>query len=135
MMQLVQFNWFLDKGLLTADPKTARLTVHYDRYPEAVTSLLTEVLKLQHEGDKTATARVLRQMDEMDARGAREVGRTYPRCAGSAVPDREVRGFGGVTTEDERLHHRDTETEGAEKVKNNRFFDSSVPLCVSVSLW
>jgi hypothetical protein len=55
MMQLVQFNWFLDKGLLTADPKTARLTVHYDRYPEAVTSLLTEVLKLQHQGDKTAT--------------------------------------------------------------------------------
>jgi hypothetical protein len=56
LMQLVQFNWFLDKGLLTADPKTARLTVHYDRYPEAVTSLLSEVLKLQHEGDKAATA-------------------------------------------------------------------------------
>jgi hypothetical protein len=56
MMELLQFNWFLDKGLLTADPKTARLTVHYDRYPEAVTSLLTEVLKLQHEGDKAATA-------------------------------------------------------------------------------
>lgn len=55
MMQLVQFNWFLDKGLLTADPKTARLTVHYDKYAATVTSLLTEVLKLQHQGDKTAT--------------------------------------------------------------------------------
>lgn len=55
-MQLIQFNWFLDKGLLTADPKTARLTVHYDRYPEVVTSLLQEVLKLQHEGDKAAAA-------------------------------------------------------------------------------
>jgi hypothetical protein len=55
MMQLVQFNWFLDKGLLKAD-NNARLTVHYDRYPEVVTSLLTEVLKLQHEGDKAATA-------------------------------------------------------------------------------
>ena len=55
-MQLIQFNWFLDKGLLTADPKTARLTVHYDKYPEAVTSLLTEVLALQHEGDKAKTA-------------------------------------------------------------------------------
>lgn len=54
LMQLVQFNWFLDKGLITAD-KNARLTVNYDRYPEAVTSLLTEVLKLQHEGDKAAT--------------------------------------------------------------------------------
>ncbi|HEX6641634.1 MAG TPA: NUDIX hydrolase [Thermoanaerobaculia bacterium] len=55
MMQLLQFNWFLDKGLITAD-KNARLTVHYDKYPEAVTSLLAEVLKLQHEGDKAATA-------------------------------------------------------------------------------
>ena len=56
LMQLVQFNWFLDKGLIKADPKTARLTVNYDRYPDAVTSLLTEVLKLQYQGDKTATA-------------------------------------------------------------------------------
>jgi hypothetical protein len=55
-MQLIQFNWFLEKGLIAADPKTARLTVNYDRYPEAVTSLLTEVLRLQHEGDKAATA-------------------------------------------------------------------------------
>jgi hypothetical protein len=55
-MQLIQFNWFLDKGVLRADPKTGRLTIDYDRYPEAVTSLLSEVLKLQHEGDKAAAA-------------------------------------------------------------------------------
>ncbi|HUP60617.1 MAG TPA: NUDIX hydrolase [Thermoanaerobaculia bacterium] len=55
-MQLIQFNWFLDKGLLSADPKTARLSIHYDRYPEAVNSLLKEVLKLQHDGDKAAAA-------------------------------------------------------------------------------
>jgi hypothetical protein len=55
-MQLLQFNWFLDKGLISADPKTARLTIHYDRYVPAVTSLLTEVLKLQHQGDKAAVA-------------------------------------------------------------------------------
>jgi hypothetical protein len=55
-MQLIQFNWFLDKGLLVPDRKTARLTVNYDKYPEAVTSLLTEVLKLQHEGDKAKAA-------------------------------------------------------------------------------
>jgi hypothetical protein len=55
-MQLIQFNWFVDHGLLTADPKTARLTVHYDKYAEAVTSLLREILKLQYEGDKAATA-------------------------------------------------------------------------------
>ena len=55
-MQLIQFNWFLDKGLLEADPKTARLKINYDKYPEAVSSLLAEVLKLQQEGDKAATA-------------------------------------------------------------------------------
>jgi len=55
-MELIQFNWFLDKGLLTADPKSGRLTINYDRYPETVTSLLREVLKLQHEGDKDAAA-------------------------------------------------------------------------------
>ena len=44
-MQLAQFNWFLDKGLITADPNTARLTIHYDKYPEAVSSLLEEVLR------------------------------------------------------------------------------------------
>ena len=55
-MQLIQFNWFLEHGLIDADPKTARLTIHYDRYPEVVTSLLAEVLKLQHEGDKAAAA-------------------------------------------------------------------------------
>lgn len=55
-MQLVQFNWFAGKGLITPDAKSGRLTIDYARYPDAVTSLLEEVLKLQHEGDKAATA-------------------------------------------------------------------------------
>lgn len=53
-MQLVQFNWFLDKGLLRADPATARLTVDYDRYAETVESLLKEILRLQYAGDPAA---------------------------------------------------------------------------------
>ncbi len=53
-MQLVQFNWFLDKGLLSADPATARLTINYDRYGETIESLLKEVLRLQQEGDEPA---------------------------------------------------------------------------------
>ncbi|HET8775195.1 MAG TPA: NUDIX hydrolase [Thermoanaerobaculia bacterium] len=55
-MQLVQFNWFLEHGLIEADPKTARLKINYAKYPEAVQSLLAETLKLQHEGDKAAAA-------------------------------------------------------------------------------
>ena len=56
-MQLVQFNWFLEHGLIRADPKTARLTVQYDRYLDTVGSLLKEVLALQHAGDKAATVK------------------------------------------------------------------------------
>jgi hypothetical protein len=60
-MQLVQFNWFLDKGLLRADPLTARLTVDYDRYIATVDSLLKEVLRLQYSGDKAAVDAFFRQ--------------------------------------------------------------------------
>ena len=56
-MQLIQFNWFLEHGLITADPQTARLTIHYDKYLDVVTSLLKEVLRLQQSGDKAATAK------------------------------------------------------------------------------
>lgn len=56
-MQLVQFNWFLEHGLLSYDSGTGRLTVHYERYPDTVSSLLKEVLALQHAGDKAAAAR------------------------------------------------------------------------------
>ena len=53
-MQLAQFNWFLDKGLLRADPVTARLTIDYDRYGDTIDSLLKEVLRLQYAGDEAA---------------------------------------------------------------------------------
>jgi hypothetical protein len=53
-MQLAQFNWFLDKGLLRADPVTARLTADYERYIPTIESLLREVLRLQYSGDKAA---------------------------------------------------------------------------------
>ncbi|HVS33450.1 MAG TPA: NUDIX hydrolase [Thermoanaerobaculia bacterium] len=55
-MQLIQFNWFVENGLLVPDPDTARLTIRYDRYAGIVTSLLREVLALQANGDKAAAA-------------------------------------------------------------------------------
>jgi hypothetical protein len=60
-MQLVQFNWFLQRGLLQADPLTARLTVDYDRYLETIESLLKEVLRLQYSGDKAAVGGFFQQ--------------------------------------------------------------------------
>ena len=55
-MQLIQFNWFLENGLIEADPKTARLKINYAKYPDVVQALLKETLKLQHDGDKAAAA-------------------------------------------------------------------------------
>ncbi len=56
-MELAQFNYFLDKGLLVFDGASARLTIHYDRYAEVVASLLREVLAVQYAGDKAAAGR------------------------------------------------------------------------------
>jgi hypothetical protein len=49
-MQLVQLNWFLERGLLSVDA-SGRLAVHYRRYPEVVAALLREVLAIQWAGD------------------------------------------------------------------------------------
>ncbi|MEJ2535378.1 MAG: NUDIX hydrolase, partial [Gammaproteobacteria bacterium] len=49
-MQLIQWNWFLDKGLLRFED--GRLRIDYERYPETVDGLLREVLAIQHDGDR-----------------------------------------------------------------------------------
>jgi hypothetical protein len=49
-MQLMQWNWFLDRGVVRyAD---GRLTIDYARYPAAVEALLREVLAIQRAGDR-----------------------------------------------------------------------------------
>ena len=56
-MQLAQFNYFLEYGLLGFDAGSGRLAVRYERYADVVTSLLREVLSIQHAGDKAAAGR------------------------------------------------------------------------------
>ncbi|HVK79177.1 MAG TPA: NUDIX hydrolase, partial [Verrucomicrobiae bacterium] len=51
-MQLIQWNWFMEHGVLRFED--GRLRIDYRRYPEAVTSLLREVLALQRAGDRNA---------------------------------------------------------------------------------
>jgi hypothetical protein len=51
-MQLMQWNWFLDKQVLRYDPATEKLSIDYARYPAAVESLLREVLAIQDSGDQ-----------------------------------------------------------------------------------
>lgn len=51
-MQLMQWNWFLDKGALRFE--NGRLRIDYRRYPAAVEGLLREVLAIQRRGDRAA---------------------------------------------------------------------------------
>ena len=54
-MQLAQFNWFLDRGLLTVGAD-GKLSVHYEKYAPTVTALLEQVFALQQAGDPKAAA-------------------------------------------------------------------------------
>jgi len=50
-MQLMQFNFFMEYGLLEPGAESGLLIINYDRYHEAVTELLRQVLQVQYAGD------------------------------------------------------------------------------------
>lgn len=50
-MQLMQFNFFMEYGLIEPRDDSALLTINYGRYHQAVSELLGEVLQLQYAGD------------------------------------------------------------------------------------
>ena len=56
MMQLMQWNWFLDRKVLSFDPGSAKLSIDYDRYHEAVRDLLKQVIAIQEAGDAAAAS-------------------------------------------------------------------------------
>lgn len=49
-MQLMQFNYFMERGLLELDADSEQLTINYDRYHAVVTSMLEQVLQIQYAG-------------------------------------------------------------------------------------
>jgi len=65
-MQLMQWNFFLENGLLTFDRSSGRMRVHYDKYHDTVRKLLTKVLDVQHQGDKAASDRFIDQYTTWD---------------------------------------------------------------------
>jgi hypothetical protein len=58
-MQLMQWNFFLENGLLTFE--NGRLKIHYDKYHDVVGKLLKKVLEVQYNGDKAASDRFIDQ--------------------------------------------------------------------------
>jgi hypothetical protein len=58
-MQLMQWNFFLENGLLTFE--NAKLRIHYDRYHSVVGKLLQKVLEVQYTGDKNGADQFIAQ--------------------------------------------------------------------------
>ena len=58
-MQLMQWNFFLENGLLTF--VNGRLQIHYDKYHAVVGQLLQKVLEVQYAGDKGGADRFIDQ--------------------------------------------------------------------------
>jgi hypothetical protein len=65
-MQLMQWNYFLEHGLLSFDRDTKRLRIDYDKYRDVVRGLLERVLRVQHEGDKAAADRFIDEYAKWD---------------------------------------------------------------------
>ena len=58
-MQLMQWNFFLENGLLSFEG--GKLNIHYDKYHSVVGKLLAKVLEVQYGGDKASADRFIEQ--------------------------------------------------------------------------
>ena len=77
MMQLMQWNWFLEHGVLAFEPASGRMRNDYARYHDAVAALLREVIALQEAGDPARAAAFIEQWggwrDELHGRVAANI--------------------------------------------------------------
>ncbi|MBZ0232975.1 MAG: NUDIX hydrolase, partial [Deltaproteobacteria bacterium] len=65
-MQLMQWNFFLAKGLLRFDAATGTLAIDHARYHDVVAELLRRVLAIQRAGDKAAADRFVDEHTRWD---------------------------------------------------------------------
>jgi hypothetical protein len=65
-MQLMQWNFFLENGLLSFDSSSKTLRINYDKYHDVVGKLLAKVLDVQYQGDKAAADRFIDQYTTWD---------------------------------------------------------------------
>lgn len=65
-MQLMQWNFFLENGLLKFDPAGKTLRINYDKYHDVVGKMLAKVLAVQYEGDKGAANRFILEYTKWD---------------------------------------------------------------------
>lgn len=54
-MQLMQFNYFMERGVIAFDRASGTISLDYGKLHQTVEAMLREVLALQYQGDKAAT--------------------------------------------------------------------------------
>lgn len=65
-MQLMQWNFYLENGLLSFDQATKTLRINYDKYHEVVGKLLERVLAVQYAGSKADSDKFIDQYTNWD---------------------------------------------------------------------
>ena len=65
-MQLMQWNFYLENGLLSFDPATKTMRVNYARYHEVVGKMLEKTLAVQYAGDKAESDKFIDQYTKWD---------------------------------------------------------------------
>ena len=65
-MQLMQWNYFLENGLLKFDRASGQLSIDYGRYHDVVGRMLAKVLEVQLRGDRVAADRFIEQYATWD---------------------------------------------------------------------
>ena len=63
-MQLMQWNFFLENGLLSFE--NGKLHIHYEKYHSVVGKMLAKTLEVQYQGDKGAADRFIEQYTKWD---------------------------------------------------------------------
>ena len=65
-MQLMQWNFFLENGLLSFDTAAKTLRIHYDKYHDVIGKMLAKTLEVQYQGDKAAADRFIDEYAKWD---------------------------------------------------------------------
>lgn len=65
-MQLMQWNFYLENGLLSFDPSTKTLRINYDKYHSVVGKMLERVLAVQYAGNKAESDKFIDQYTKWD---------------------------------------------------------------------
>lgn len=65
-MQLMQWNFYLENGLLSFDPASKTLRINYDKYHEVVGKMLEKTLAVQYAGDKAESDKFIDQYTKWD---------------------------------------------------------------------